>query len=336
MKLFSPSINRKAEQYYSFALALVAKIKEYDRIAVFSHKTPDPDALGSEYGLYTWLQDNFGDTKEIKVFGEDHQFYTPALYPVLDKEDDAWFGKPFLAIVVDLGNLDRCSEQRVRKAACMVKIDHHPNVEPYGELMLVDDNAVAVSEMLSLIFLSLSDEFKFTKEAGKYLFSGIVGDSGRFKYATTSATTFAVVEQILELGVDMNNDVYAHLYAGDIEDLYAKKYILDQFKITDNGFAYYVLDAEAQRSLNITPERGKENVNIFSGIQGIKAWAAITEDANEKRWRVSLRSAGKPINGLAAKWRGGGHPQASGASLFSRDEIELFVNDVDQYLKEEN
>lgn len=335
MKTFSPSINRRAKEYYTFALELVNTIKKYDRIAVFSHKTPDPDALGSEYGMYYWLKDNFGD-KDIKVFGEDHQFYTPALYPFLDKADDAWFEKPFLAIVVDLGNMARCSEPRAEKAAFTVKIDHHPNVEPYGQLMLVDDNAVAVSEMLAIMFLSLSDEYKFTKESGKMLFSGIVGDSGRFKYATTTAATFAVVEQILELGVDMNEDVYSKLYSGDLEDLYAKRYILDQFKITDNGFAYYVLDAEAQKSINITPERGKENVNIFSGIQGIKAWAAITEDVDEKRWRVSLRSAGKPINELAAKWRGGGHPQASGASLFSRDEIELFVNDIDQYLKEEN
>lgn len=333
MKEFSPSINRKTKEYYPFALELVKKIKEYERVAVFAHKTPDPDALGSEYGMVTWLKDNF-PKKEIKVFGEDHQFYSPSLYPLLDREGDEWFDQPFLAIVLDLGNIARCSEPRVTKASYTIKIDHHPNVEPYGELMLVDDNSVAVSEILSLLFLALSDEYILTKEAGKYLFSGIVGDSGRFKYATTSATTFAVVEQILELGVDMNKDVYSKLYTGDLEDLYTKRYILDQFKVTDNGFAYYVLDAEAQKTINITPERGKENVNIFSGIEGIAAWAAITEDIEEKRWRVSLRSAGKPINELAAKWRGGGHPQASGASLLSRDEIEIFVNEIDAYLKD--
>ncbi len=333
MKEFSPSLNRRAKEYYPFALKLVEKIKEHDRIAVFAHKTPDPDALGSEYGMYYWLKDNFPN-KEIKVFGEDHQFYSPTLYPLLDKEDDSWFAKPFFAIIVDLGNMGRCSEPRASKATYTAKIDHHPNVEPYGDIMLVDNNAVAVSEMLAVMFLSLSDEYILSKETGKMLFSGIVGDSGRFKYATTSATTFAAVEQILELGVDMNEDVYSKLYTGDLEDLYTKRYILDQFKVTDNGFAYYVLDAEAQKTINITPERGKENVNIFSGIQGIQAWAAITEDIEEKRWRVSLRSAGKPINELAAKYRGGGHPQASGASLLTRDEIEVFVAEVNEYLKD--
>ena len=333
MKEFSPAINRKTKEYYTFATQLVDTIKQYDHIGVFAHKTPDPDALGSEYGMYFWLKDNFPD-KDIKVFGEDHQFYTPALYPVLDKENDAWFEQPFLALVLDLGNLARCSEPRVKKAAFTVKIDHHPNVEPYGQLMLVDEMSVAVSEMLALLFLSLSDEYVFTKRSATMLFSGIVGDSGRFKYATTSATTFAVAEQILELGVDMNNDIYAHLYSGDLEDLYTKRFILDQFKVTANGFAYYVLDAEAQMKINITPERGKENVNIFSGIKGIQAWAAITEDVEEKRWRVSIRSAGKPIHELAAKWRGGGHPQASGASLLDQSEIDVFVNEMDQYLKD--
>lgn len=334
MKKNSPTIDRKALEYYDFAKQLVKTIKKHKKIAVFSHKTPDPDALGSEFGMYVWLKDNFKD-KDIKVFGEDHQFYTPNLYPYLDKADDEWFKTPFLAIVVDLGNLARCSEPRVKLASYTVKIDHHPNVEPYGDLILVDDMSVAVSEMLAVMMLSLSDRYIFSKEAAKMLFSGIVGDSGRFKYATTTATTFAVAEHILELGVDMNKDVYAHLYSGDLEDLYTKRFILDQFKVTANGFAYYVLDAEAQKTINITPERGKENVNIFSGIKGIKAWAAITEDAEEKRWRVSIRSAGQPINELAAKWRGGGHPQASGASLLSREEIAIFVKEIDEYLKDE-
>lgn len=333
MKTFSPSLNRKINEYTAFMLQLVDTIKQYDQIGIFAHRTPDPDALGSEYGMYYWLKDNFPH-KDIKVFGEDHQFYTPALYRPLDKESDDWFEKPFLALILDLGNMNRCSEPRAAKAAFTVKIDHHPNVEPYGNLMLVDDMAVAVSEMLAVMFLGLSDQYTFGKQSATMCFSGIVGDSGRFKYATTSATTFAAVEQILELGVDMNEDVYSKLYSGDLEDLYTKRYILDQFKVTENGFAYYVLDAEAQKTINITPERGKENVNIFSGIQGIKAWAAITEDVEEGRWRVSLRSAGKPIHELAAKWHGGGHPQASGASLFTRDDIALFVTDVDNYLKD--
>jgi len=333
MNKYSPALTRKINEYAPFSAQLIAKINEYDQIGVFAHKTPDPDALGSEYGMYFWLKDNFPH-KDIKVFGEDHQFYSPALYPILDKETDKWFAKPFLALILDLGNMGRCSEPRAAKAHYTVKIDHHPNVEPYGQLMLVDDNSVAVSEILAVLFLGLSDKFVFSKRSATMLFSGIVGDSGRFKYATTSAATFAVAEQLLELGVDMNKDIYSKLYSGDLEDLYTKRYILDQFKVTPNGFAYYVLDAEAQKTINITPERGKENVNIFSGIQGIQAWAAITEDVEEGRWRVSLRSAGKPINELAAKWNGGGHPQASGASLFDRSEIAQFVKEVDEYLKD--
>ncbi|HKL84470.1 MAG TPA: bifunctional oligoribonuclease/PAP phosphatase NrnA [Bacilli bacterium] len=333
MKLFSPSLNRKISEYEEFINQFAEKINEYDQIGIFAHKTPDPDALGSEFGMYFWLKDNFPN-KDIKVFGEDHQFYSNNLYPLLDKESDEWFDKPFLALILDLGNMGRCSEPRAKKAAYTVKIDHHPNVEPYGQLMLVDPMSVAVSEILSIIFLALSDKYTFAKKSATMLYSGIVGDSGRFRYATTSAATFAVAEQILEIGVDINKDVYAFLYTGDLEDLYTKKYILSQFKVTSNGFVYYVLDAEAQKRLNITPERGKENVNIFAGIKGIKAWAAITEDIEEGRWRVSLRSAGTPINELAAKWNGGGHPQASGASLFNRDEIEVFVNEVNEYLKD--
>ena len=94
-----------------------------------------------------------------------------------------------------------------------------------------------------------------------------------------------------------------------------------------------MLDANIQKELNITTERGKENVNLFSNIEGINAWCSITEDPKDNCWRVSIRSKAKAINGVAAKWEGGGHAQASGAKINNLGQLPDFIDDLDQLFR---
>ena len=123
------------------------------------------------------------------------------------------------------------------------------------------------------------------------------------------------------------------MYQKKLEDLKVTAYILNHFSVSDYGVAYYVLDAKLQRDLNITTERGKENVNLFSNIEGINVWCSVTEDPKDHCWRISIRSKATPINGVAAKWEGGGHAQASGAKLKNLDQLPAFINDLDQLFK---
>lgn len=330
MNKYSENINKRLKEYKPYSKAIFEEVEKYERIAVFAHKTPDFDAFGSQYGLANYLKENYPQ-KEIIVLGENHYLYSGDLYPLTDKVNDDWFNRPFLALIVDTGNLDRVSDKHYENAQTIVKIDHHPNVEPYGKVCFVDTKAVAVSEILALLLLDHGKNISAL--TASYLFSGIVGDSGRFKYASTTAVTFAVTEILINLGVDINA-VYNKLYAQEVDDLKAMGYILNNFTITPNGFAYYIFTDKAQKEVNIPTERAKENVNVFSGVRGVKAWAAITEVKETGEWRVSLRSAQKPINEIAAKWRGGGHVQASGATLLNKEEIETFIAELNNYLKD--
>lgn len=328
MKKYSKNLMSRIKEYKPFVHKIFKEIEKYDRIAIFAHRTPDFDAFGSEFGLSSYLKDNYPN-KEIITLGENHYLYSGDLYPLTDDTPDTWFAKPFLAIIVDTGNLARVSDSRYQKAETIIKIDHHPNVEPFGNICFVDTKAVAVSEILTVMLLAHGKYLSV--ESASYLFSGIVGDSGRFKYASTTATTFAATEELINHGIDINA-IYNKLYAQEVEDLKAVGYILNNFTITKHGFAYFIFDDATQKALNIPAERPKENVNVFSGVRGVKAWAAITEYKDKGEWRVSLRSASKPINDIAAKWRGGGHVQASGATLLSKEEITSFINELDAYL----
>jgi phosphoesterase RecJ-like protein len=84
------------------------------------------------------------------------------------------------------------------------------------------------------------------------------------------------------------------------------------------------------KDLKITTERGKENVNIFANIVGINAWCSITEDKKDNCWRVSIRSKGKPINGVAQMFEGGGHAQASGAKLKTLADLNRLIAELDK------
>lgn len=310
---------------------ILSAIKRYDRIAIFRHSKPDFDALGSQMGLAIWLKDNFPN-KEIRVLGDNHVTFTPRLYPEMDNLSEDWFKTPFLAIVLDTANTSRIADPRWKKAKFKIKIDHHPEVEKYGKIQVVRTDACAAAEILTDILLSFKGNYVLSKKAASYLYSGIAGDSGRFQYSSTSEVSFITASYLLAAGIELS-DVYQRMYQKKIEDLQVTAYILNHFSVSEHGVAYYVLDANIQKELNITTERGKENVNLFSNIEGINAWCSITEDSKDNCWRISIRSKATPINEVAAKWEGGGHAQASGAKIDNLEQLSAFINDLDQLFK---
>lgn len=307
---------------------VLSAIKRYDRIAIFRHIMPDYDALGSQMGLATWIKDNFPN-KEVRVLGDNHVTFTPRLFPAMDELGQDWFEKPFLGIVVDVANTSRIADPRWKKAKFKVKIDHHPEVEKYGKIQIVNTNGAAAAENIMNMLLNLKGNYVLSKEAASYFYIGIVGDSGRFQYSSTSAHTFAVAGELINRGIELSK-IYQNMYMKQVDDLYVTAYVLNHFSISPKGVAYYVLDAKIQEELKITTERGKENVNLFANINGINAWCSITEDVKEPCWRVSIRSKEKAINGVAAMFGGGGHAQASGAKLDKIEQLPDLIAELDK------
>lgn len=325
MKKIDPLIKEFSKPYLKDIRRILSAIKRYDRICIFRHIMPDYDALGSQMGLATWIKDNFPN-KEVHVVGDNHVTFTPRLFPVMDTLPESWFKEPFLAFILDVGNASRIADPRFKKAKFKIKIDHHPDVEHWGNISIVNTNASAASENIVSALLNLKGNYVMSKEAASYFYIAIVGDSGRFQYSSTSAHTFAIAGELLNCGIDLSK-IYQTMYVKKIEDLAVTAYILNHYHISEKGVAYYVLDSKIQKDLNITTERGKENVNLFSNIEGINAWCSITQDDNPKEpcWRISIRSKEKAINGVATQFGGGGHAQASGAKINTLDELPAFI-----------
>ena len=332
MKL-NPEIKKLGKKYKVEILGIEKAIKKYNKIAIFRHVMPDFDALGTQMGLYHFLNDNFPE-KDIKVLGDNHVTFTPRLFPEMDKVSESWFDEPFLAIIVDVSNKSRIADPRFEKADFIIKVDHHPNVEDFADINIVDTSMAAASELLVSILLTFKGKYVLSKESATNFYVGIAGDSGRFQYSSTSAHTFAVASELIASKIVLN-EIYAKMYVKQIDDLAVTAYILNNYKISPKGVAYYVLDSQIQKDLKITTERGKENVNLFSNITGINIWCSITQDDDPKEpcWRISIRSRDYVINGVATEFGGGGHAQASGAKIAALDELPKFIAALDALIK---
>ena len=126
------------KQYKNF----LAQVNKFKKIAVFRHIKPDFDALGTQFGLATWLKDNFKD-KDIKVLGDNHIAFTPrGLFPETDKVNDEWFNDEFLAIIVDVGDKKRIADPRFEKATYKFKLDHHPVTDNIFDDEITDTSIV--------------------------------------------------------------------------------------------------------------------------------------------------------------------------------------------------
>ena len=136
---------------------ILEKIKAYDTIIIHRHMKPDPDALGSQMGLKYLLEKHFPD-KHIKAVG----FNEPTLtwLAKMDTVEDSDY-QGALVIVCDTANTARIDDKRYDKGDYLIKIDHHPNDDQYGDLAWVDTNSSSASEMIALFAeatnLDLSD-----------------------------------------------------------------------------------------------------------------------------------------------------------------------------------
>ena len=207
--------------------------------------------------------------------------------------------------------------------------DNFPEKEIAPHATVCELESASAAELVADFCLNCKG-YTLSKEAARYFYIGIVGDSGRFMFSTTSVHTFAVAEELLKTGIKIS-EIYLEMYEKTVQSLKNQAYVLSHFNVSPHGVAYYLLPIEVQEEMHITTEQGKEHVNLFSNIEGINVWCSITQDVDKKEpcWRISIRSKKEDISGVANRWGGGGHKQASGAKIKDLSELDAFIKDLD-------
>lgn len=301
---------------------IIAAIKEYQTIIVHRHVRPDPDAYGSQGGLVEILKASFPE-KNIYAVGEEE----PTLHYLrrLDKIEDSVF-KGALIIVCDTANSARICDDRYELGEKLIKIDHHPNEDPYGDLLWVDTEASSVSEMIYLLYNHGKDQgLKMTDEAARLLYGGIVGDTGRFLYPSTTQRTFDVAGELIRFDFD-RNELYNKMYESDPQVLKLQGYVLQNFEMLENRVGCMIITKELLDDFGLVPAEASLLVSSLGNVKGIKAWVFFIEESDQIR--VRFRSKGPVINTVAKKYNGGGHPLAAGASIFGWEQKDEVLKDL--------
>ncbi|WP_075982553.1 DHH family phosphoesterase [Bacillus massilinigeriensis] len=303
---------------------ILEEIKRYETIIIHRHVRPDPDAYGSQGGLAEVLKANFPE-KNIYTVGEEER--SLLFLRRMDQIEDAVF-KGALVIVCDTANKERICDQRYHSGDKLIKIDHHPNEDPYGDLLWVDTTASSTSEMI--YEFAKENNLKMTEEAARLIFAGIVGDTGRFLYPSTSDKTFLIAGELIHFPFS-RTELYDRMYELPLNVVKLNGYILQNFELSKNGVGSMIIDKELLDKFETVPSDASLLVSTLGDVEGIKAWVFFIEEGDQIR--VRLRSKGPIINGIAKKYNGGGHPLASGASIYSWDMVKNVIEDLEEACK---
>lgn len=305
---------------------LLEKIKEYNKIIIFGHIRPDGDCLGCQFGLYHILKETYKD-KEIHVVGEESNYINflgkPSVLP------DDYFTN-FLAISVDLPDYERISDKRYDKASYKVKIDHHQTINNFADLEIVSSTKPACTVLIYEFYKEFENELKMNHDAAFSLYTGLITDTGRFYYAANEEI-FLMASDLMKYDID-NKKLQLSLSKESYNTLKFKGYVINNFKVTSDGFAYCVIKQKIIKKYKLSNEEAANMVNVFSSLSNVLVWALVIEYEDEIRLRI--RSKNIRIDTLANKYNGGGHMLASGAKLNSFKDLKQFIIDANNHIIE--
>ncbi|MEG0290630.1 MAG: bifunctional oligoribonuclease/PAP phosphatase NrnA [Erysipelotrichaceae bacterium] len=295
-------------------------------ITIFRHVGADSDALGSQFGLKTWICDTYPD-KKVYALGEDIGSCA-SQYPSIDHIDDETI-KTSLAIILDTANTARIDDERWILATQTMKIDHHIQVEKFGNIQIVKEAAGATCEIIATIFANHHE--KISKQCATYLYSGLIADTLQFSIATTTSNTLRAAAYLADFDIDIPSINKQNFTKSKKEYVY-ETYLRSHMVMKGEHIAYCIVTKKEYESFNLTLNEAKEKVYAFANVKEFEIWALFVENGQDENGEIlfngSLRSARYPIDPIANKYHGGGHKLACGVKSLHAPEIESLLTEL--------
>ena len=308
---------------------LLSLINAYDTIILHRHINPDGDALGSQTGLKQIILENFPN-KRVYMVGDAAGRYAFMADSVMDEVPDETFADA-LCIILDTSAPHLISDSRYQQAKALARVDHHLFCGQIAPTELVDSSFESCCGLITAF--CMENSLRLNTQAATALYTGMVTDSGRFRYDSTNARTMRCAAFLLEHDVD-TNEIYRQLYASDWEQLQLRAQYTLKIRFTECHVAYiYSTLEELQQSGADEFSISRGMVSVMSDIRGVEIWANFTE--TDHGVLCELRSSRYNINPIAVKYGGGGHAKASGATLPDAATAMAMLADLDALAKGE-
>ena len=303
--------------------SILSLIEQYDTIILHRHAKPDGDALGSQIGLKHLILNNFPH-KRVLTVGDAAGRYAFMKGSTPDTVTDADY-EGALALILDTSARALISDGRYTLAAQTARLDHHIFCEKIAQVELTDTSFESCCGLVTA--MAMEAGWQTSREAATALYTGLVTDSGRFRYDSTTPETLRRAAYLLERGID-TADIYRNLYADDFSHIRLRAAFVLKVAFTEHNVAYIYTTADEVREYGVdtfTISRGM--VGVMSEIRGVDIWVNFTE--TEQGVLCEIRSGRYNINPIAVKYGGGGHEKASGATLPDRETAMRLLADLD-------
>lgn len=305
------------------------KIKEYGTVIISRHLRPDGDAIGASKGLKELIKASFPEKKVYSISSDSSEYLE-----FLGKDDEDLSYEEYtkaLFIVLDTATSDRIANDKYGMCPCIIKIDHHIEVEKYGDISWVEDKRSSASEMIVDLYMTFRDELILTKDAATYLYVGMVTDSGRFRFSSTSGDTLRCASYLLDKGIDTEM-MFSRLYLEEFDYFRFKAYVYRNMKMTPNGVVHLFVSKETIADFGLNQEQAGLSVSFLDSVKGGLVWIAFIEH-DDGGIRARIRSRFVTVNRLAEKYRGGGHECAAAASVRGENGMKQLLADADALVK---
>ena len=304
--------------------AILQEIQNFETIILHRHNRPDGDAMGSQLGLKHIIRENFPE-KQVYAVGDEAGFFRFMADSEMDEIPDSTYENA-LAIILDCGATGLISDNRYTLAARTARMDHHIFSGKFADTEVIDSSFESCCGMVAQ--LAMESGLKMNVAAAQALYTGMLTDSGRFRYDSTSSRTFRLAAFLMEQPMD-TNAIYRELYADTYENKKRKAEFLLKVRFTPNRVAYIYTTKEELAQLEMSAfSASRGMVNVMSDIRGTDIWANFTE--TDEGVLCELRSADQNINPIAVKYGGGGHAKASGATVADRQTAMAMLAELDE------
>ena len=315
-------------EYLNLKQEILNEIETNDSIIIVRHMRPDGDCIGSALGLRAILKASFPN-KKIYSVGD----VVPEYLRFLGEEDKITedIYKDSLIIVVDTATSKRVCDEYYTTGKKVIKMDHHIPIEDYGDINYVREDFPACCQLIMDFYETFKEKLVLTKEAATCLYTGLITDTGRFRFRSVNGKTLRLAGNILDTDIDTEY-IFTNLNTKNPESFKLQGYIYQNFKITENGVAYAFITKKVMKKFKASPDDASNLVNCMDSIKGSLIWILFVEYDNEIR--VRFRSRYIPVVGIGEMFNGGGHANACGASLPNKKQIKEVLAVADEKLKE--
>ncbi len=309
---------------------IVKIIKKYDNIVLARHISPDPDAIAGQIALRDAIKITFPEKNVYAIGAGVHKF---KYLGVLDKPDVTQISDALL-VVLDVPNFCRVDGIENLEYKAILKIDHHPAEDIIGDVDWTDDTMSSTCEMIASLLLNSS--LGIDQKIAETLYIGMVFDSDRFLLPNTSARTLKTAYDLVSSCNINFTSLYDNLYERSINEEKFRAYLVNNLEISDNKFGYIFVPSEDLKKFNVEPSSVSNQVNDFYFIKELICWMFVVYDERNDLYKANIRSRGPIINGVASKYKGGGHKFASGCRSKDIKVMEALAKDLDKACEEYN